>query len=84
MILTDFDHLSTSRREKEPMIRAVRVMLVDDFKPWRVFAASLLEKNPEWQIVCEASDGLEAIQKAEEFQPLHQSGRLLQGRKSCS
>jgi two-component system nitrate/nitrite response regulator NarL len=69
MILTDFDRLPTSRHAKEPMIRAVRVMLVDDFKPWRSFAASLLEKNPEWQIVCEASDGLEAIQKAEEFQP---------------
>jgi two-component system, NarL family, nitrate/nitrite response regulator NarL len=51
------------------MTRAVRVMLVDDFKPWRTFAASLLQSNPEWQIVCEVSDGLEAIQKAKEFQP---------------
>ena len=51
------------------MTRAVRLMLVDDFKPWRTFAASLLQGNPEWQIVCEVSDGLEAIQKAEEFQP---------------
>lgn len=51
------------------MTRAVRLILVDDFKPWRTFAASLLQANPEWQIVCEVSDGLEAIQKAEEFQP---------------
>jgi two-component system, NarL family, nitrate/nitrite response regulator NarL len=69
MILTDFDRLPTSRHVKEPMIHAVRVLLVDDFKPWRSFAASLLEKNPECQIVCGASDGLEAIQKAEQFQP---------------
>ncbi|MGA7851696.1 MAG: response regulator transcription factor [Candidatus Acidiferrales bacterium] len=51
------------------MTGAVRVMLVDDFKPWRVFAASLLQTNPQWQIVCEVSDGAEAIQKAGEFQP---------------
>lgn len=51
------------------MTRAAGVMLVDDFKPWRSFAAALLENNPKWQIVCEVSDGLEAIQKAEEFQP---------------
>ena len=51
------------------MIRAVNIMLVDDFEPWRNFAASLLQKNPAWQIVSEASDGLEALQKAEEFQP---------------
>lgn len=69
MILTDFDRAPASRREKEQMTRAVRVMLVDDFKPWRSFAASLVQTNPEWQIVCEVLDGLEAIEKAEELQP---------------
>ncbi|HKN77027.1 MAG TPA: response regulator transcription factor [Candidatus Acidoferrum sp.] len=48
---------------------AVRILLVDDFKPWRFFVSSLLQKNPDWQIVCEASDGMEALQKAEKFQP---------------
>jgi two-component system, NarL family, nitrate/nitrite response regulator NarL len=47
----------------------VTVLLADDFKPWRRVVASLLRKNPEWQIVSEVSDGLEAIRKAEEFQP---------------
>ncbi len=51
------------------MIRAVRVILVDDFQPWSNFAASLLQRSPEWQIVCEVSDGLEVIQRAGEFQP---------------
>jgi DNA-binding NarL/FixJ family response regulator len=69
MILTDFDRLPAPRHAKEQMRRAVRIILVDDFTPWRIFAASLLQRNPEWQIVCEVSDGLEAIQKAEEFQP---------------
>jgi DNA-binding NarL/FixJ family response regulator len=46
-----------------------RILLVDDFEPWRSFVASLLRQNPEWQSICEVSDGLEAIQKAQEFQP---------------
>jgi DNA-binding NarL/FixJ family response regulator len=49
--------------------RTVRILLADDFEPWRGFVASLLQKNPEWQIICEVSDGLEAVQKAKEFQP---------------
>lgn len=51
------------------MTRTARIILVDDFEPWRSFVASLLQEHAEWQIVCQASDGLEAIQKAEEFQP---------------
>lgn len=47
----------------------VRIILVDDFKPWRRFVAAILQENPDWEIVCEAADGLEAVQKAEEFQP---------------
>jgi DNA-binding NarL/FixJ family response regulator len=47
----------------------VRIILVDDFKPWRRFVAALLGENPDWQIVSEASDGLEAVQKAEELRP---------------
>jgi DNA-binding NarL/FixJ family response regulator len=51
------------------MKHTVRIILVDDFKPWRRFVAALLKENPDWEIVCEAADGLEAVQKAEEFQP---------------
>jgi DNA-binding NarL/FixJ family response regulator len=42
---------------------------VDDFQAWRDFARRTLEKMPELLIVAEASDGLEAVQKAEEHQP---------------
>ena len=51
------------------MPRCARILLVDDFEHWRRFVASLLQKHAEWQIVGEASDGLEAIQKAEELRP---------------
>lgn len=47
----------------------VRVLVVDDFEPWRRFTRSTLQKHAEMQIIAEASDGLEAVQKAELLQP---------------
>jgi DNA-binding NarL/FixJ family response regulator len=44
-------------------------LVVDDFEPFRRFVASTLQKRPELHILCEVSDGLEAVQKAEELQP---------------
>lgn len=46
-----------------------RVLIVDDFEPWRRFVCSTLEKVPDLQVICEVSDGLEAVQKAKELQP---------------
>src|SRR5262249_10295126 len=47
----------------------VRVLAVDDFESFRRFAASQLGKRPELQIIGEASDGSEAVEKAEALQP---------------
>ncbi|MGA9964445.1 MAG: response regulator transcription factor [Terriglobales bacterium] len=47
----------------------IRVLVVDDFEPFRRFVAKVLQQQPELQIICEVSDGLEAVQKAEEMQP---------------
>jgi DNA-binding NarL/FixJ family response regulator len=46
-----------------------RVLVVDDFEPWRHFVSSLILMKPELQLVGEASDGLEAVQKAVELKP---------------
>ena len=46
-----------------------RVLVVDDYQPWRSFATKELQKKAELQVVSEASDGLEAVQKADELQP---------------
>ena len=43
------------------------VLVVEDFEPFRRFVCSTVE--PELQIVAEASNGLEAVHKAEELQP---------------
>jgi DNA-binding NarL/FixJ family response regulator len=48
---------------------SVRVLVVDDYEPFRRFVSSMLGTRPELQVICEASNGLEAVQKAEELQP---------------
>ncbi len=47
----------------------VRVLLVEDFEPFRRFVCSTLEQRPDLQVIGEVSDGLEAVQKAEELKP---------------
>jgi DNA-binding NarL/FixJ family response regulator len=48
---------------------AVRILVVDDFEPFRRVLHAILKTRPELQVIGEASDGLEAIQKAEDLQP---------------
>lgn len=47
----------------------IRVLVVEDFVPFRKFIHSTLEKRSELQVICEVADGLEAVQKAEELKP---------------
>src|ERR1700720_1700779 len=47
----------------------VRVLIVDDFDPWRGFLFEQLRQRPNIRVIDQASDGLEAVQKAEELQP---------------
>jgi DNA-binding NarL/FixJ family response regulator len=47
----------------------VRILVVDDFEPWRRSIVSIIEEDPELQVVHEASDGLEAVQMCQELQP---------------
>ena len=45
------------------------VLVVDDYEPFRRFICLTLRNRTELQVICEASDGLEAVKKAEELQP---------------
>ena len=47
----------------------VRILVVDDFEMFRQFVVEMLRKRPELQVVGEASDGLEGLQKAVELRP---------------
>jgi DNA-binding NarL/FixJ family response regulator len=48
---------------------SVRVLVVEDFEPFRRFVCSRVGDSSQLQVICEVSDGLEAVQKAEELQP---------------
>jgi DNA-binding NarL/FixJ family response regulator len=45
------------------------ILIADDYEGWRRQARLLFQARPEWQVVAEASDGSEAIQKAEKLKP---------------
>jgi DNA-binding NarL/FixJ family response regulator len=50
-------------------MESVRVLVAEDFAPFRRIICSMLGKSPGLQVISEVSDGLEAVQKAEELQP---------------
>ena len=47
----------------------MRVLVVDDYEPWRRFFTSTVQTQPEYQVIGEVSNGLEALQKAQQLQP---------------
>jgi DNA-binding NarL/FixJ family response regulator len=50
-------------------LAVVRILIVDDLPAWRECILSLLEVIPEFHIVGEAADGIEAVRKSQELQP---------------
>jgi len=48
---------------------SVRILVVDDYEPFRRFICSTMEHKLGLQVISEASDGLEAVQKSEGLQP---------------
>ncbi len=48
---------------------AVRILVVEDFEPFRKLIRAILEEKPSLQIVAESVDGLDAVQKATDLKP---------------
>jgi DNA-binding NarL/FixJ family response regulator len=48
---------------------ATLILLVDDFAPWRHYISTALQKHSRFRIIDEASDGVEAVQKAGQLKP---------------
>ena len=46
-----------------------KILVVDDFEPFRRFIVSELKGSTQYQIIGQASDGLEAVQRARDLQP---------------
>jgi DNA-binding NarL/FixJ family response regulator len=51
------------------LVYNVKVLVVDDYAPWRHFVNLALAVKPEVQIVGEAENGITAIQKVSELTP---------------
>jgi DNA-binding NarL/FixJ family response regulator len=47
----------------------VRVLVVDDYEPWRRFVLATLGNKPQLRVVDQAADGLQAVQIAQLQQP---------------
>lgn len=48
---------------------STRILIVDDCEAWRRMVITLLSSYTDWQVIYEAIDGSEAVQKAKELQP---------------
>jgi len=55
--------------DESPKMVLLRVLVVDDFEPFRRFVCSTLQKKLGLLVVGEAADGLHAVQMAEKLQP---------------
>ena len=58
-----------SKKREGSVLPPIRVLVVEDYRDWRKLVRLLFQIRPEWQIICEVSDGLEAVEKAGELKP---------------
>jgi CheY-like chemotaxis protein len=54
---------------KGDSLSPLRILVVEDHELFRRFVCRTLKKSSEFRVVCEVSDGLEAVRIAEELQP---------------
>jgi len=47
----------------------IRILIVDDYEPWRRFIRLALLAYDKLQVIAEVSDGLDAVEKARQLQP---------------
>jgi DNA-binding NarL/FixJ family response regulator len=56
-------------RQVDERNKSVRILVVDDYEPWRDFVANTLKKEPDLEIIGKVSDGLAAVQQAQLLEP---------------
>lgn len=60
---------SFSEREQSFETPSMRILLVEDYKPYRSLISSLLSEDHNLELVGEAEDGLEAVEEARQLKP---------------
>jgi CheY-like chemotaxis protein len=67
---TDKGERTLSRlRTAKNTLMPTRILIADDDSTIRLLLRRLLEKQPDWQVCGEASNGVEAIERVEELEP---------------
>ena len=69
VLLNRIADLEAETRQEPQAASSIRVMVVEDLDGFRRFVCAKLKQRPELWVVCEVSDGLEAVQKAVELRP---------------
>ncbi|HSK44157.1 MAG TPA: response regulator transcription factor [Candidatus Binatia bacterium] len=57
------------QRAVSPQTTPCRILIVEDFAPFRRFIRSMLATSPDIQVIGEAVDGLDAVQEAADLKP---------------
>ena len=47
----------------------IRILVAEDYEPFRRFLCSTIQSKPDWRVIGEIADGLEAVQMARQLQP---------------
>jgi len=50
-------------------LRKVRILVAEDLELWRDYVCSMLRGEPSFEVVCEATDGFQAVRLIEQHQP---------------
>jgi two-component system nitrate/nitrite response regulator NarL len=64
-----FSHFDFFSEREIRSMSMVSILVVDDIDSWRRFVTSTLGQEPSFEIICEVSDGVKAVQMAEQLQP---------------
>jgi DNA-binding NarL/FixJ family response regulator len=66
-----FVNLAANCKQEEAISNQpfIHILVVDDFDEWKSFVCEKLRENRSFQVIDVASDGLEAVLKAEKLQP---------------
>ena len=57
------------QRETKHAHSTARIIVADDYATWRAQIRYILQARPEWELLCETCDGLQAVLKTAELLP---------------
>ncbi len=61
--------IDTLEDKARARVSSVAILVVEDFAPFLQFIRTMLATRHDLQVICEVSDGLEAVRKARELRP---------------